>query len=267
MHRWLLLLGVMALACGGWGRPTVAQARHPTPFEQCRSAIQAAERAGALPGQLLAAIADVETGRRDPATGLTSPWPWTVNADGQGYVFDTEAEAIAAVKALQAQGIRSIDVGCLQVNLLHHPDAFPTLEAAFDPATNARYAARFLGQLYSQTGDWAKAAANYHSANPGLGADYQRKVLAAWPTEQRIAGTAASMGDTGGSPLAAAWAATMPPGTVQPGGRVVVQLPVNRAELPRVITLPAPPGTAGRSLAAYRATPIAVLTRPTRAGG
>lgn len=267
MHRWLRLLGITALTCGSWFNSTLAQGRHPTPFDQCRVAIQAAEKAGAIPDQLLAAIAHVETGRRDPATGLISPWPWTVNADGQGYVFDTEVEAVAAVKALQAQGIRSIDVGCLQVNLLHHPEAFPTLEAAFDPVTNARYAAHFLSQLYSQTGDWAKAAANYHSANPGLGADYQRKVLAAWPQEQRIAGTTPSMGGARGSPLAAAWAATMPPGSVQPGGRLVVQLPVNRAELPRVITLPAPPGTAGRSLAAYRAAPIAILARPMRAGG
>lgn len=267
MHRLPAFLTLVAFACGLWTPATLAQGRHPTPFEQCRTAIQAAEKAAAIPDQLLAAIAHVETGRRDPTTGLTSPWPWTINADGQGYVFNTEAEAIAAVKALQGQGVRSIDVGCLQVNLMHHPDAFPNLEAAFDPATNARYAARFLNQLYSQTGDWTKAAANYHSANPGLGADYQRKVMAAWPQEQRIAGAGPSTGGNGGSPLAAAWAATMPPGSVSPNGRVVVQLPVNRAELPRVITLPAPPGTAGRSLAAYRASPIAVLTRPTRAGG
>ena len=267
MHRCSLLMGMVALVWASWASPAVAQGRHPTPFDQCRVAIQAAEKAGAIPDQLLAAIAHVESGRRDPTTGLISPWPWTVDADGQGYVFDTEAEAVAAVKALQGQGIRSIDVGCMQVNLLHHPNAFPTIEAAFDPVTNARYAARFLSQLYEQTGDWTKAAANYHSANPGLGADYQRKVLAAWPEEQRIAGTPRLAGGPAGSPLAAAWAATMPPGSVQPGGRVVVQLPVNRAELPRVITLPAPPGTAGRSLAAYRASPIAVLTRPTRAGG
>jgi len=63
------------------------------------------------------------------------PWPWTINAEGQGPYFATRAEAISAVQRLQEQGVRSIDVGCMQVNLLHHPQAFATMEQAFDPPT------------------------------------------------------------------------------------------------------------------------------------
>jgi hypothetical protein len=82
----------------------------------CRSAVGAAERGSGIPPHLLAAISRVESGRRDPVTGDFHPWPWTVNAEGQGFFYDSKAEAIAAVRGMQAQGIRSIDVGCMQVN-------------------------------------------------------------------------------------------------------------------------------------------------------
>jgi hypothetical protein len=159
-----------------------------SPGEQCRSAIAAAEVAHAVPAQLLAAIGRVESGRRDPITGAWSPWPWTINAEGQGAWFESKAEVIQAVRALQARGVRSIDVGCMQVNLMHHPDAFPSLEMAFEPGVNADYAARFLVQLHAQTGDWTKATAAYHSANPWEGDPYAAKVTAVLPEEQRRAG-------------------------------------------------------------------------------
>jgi hypothetical protein len=237
---------------------------------QCRAAIRAAEQAFGVPDQLLAAIGRVESGRRDSVTGQVTPWPWTINAGGQGYVFDTKAQAIAAVMALQAQNVRSIDVGCLQVNLMYHPEAFASLDAAFDPVTNATYAARFLTQLYSQTNDWNKAAANYHSATPEIGADYQRKVLAAWPEEKRVAGN--PLPDPGPgrarSALANAWAATLPPGSSPPSpfGRFAVQLPGNRAEAARILPLPNGAGP-GRSLDSYRSAPIFAISRPTRIGG
>lgn len=107
-------------------------------------------------------------------------WPWTIDADGQGAFFATEAEAIAAVRTLQAAGIHSIDVGCLQVNLQDHPHAFPTLQAAFDPASNALYAARFLARLFDRFHNWPAAVAAYHSQTPGLSEDYRRRVLARW---------------------------------------------------------------------------------------
>jgi hypothetical protein len=49
--------------------------------------------------------------------------------------------------AFEAAGITSLDVGCLQVNLAQHPDAFSTLAAAFDPVANADYGAAFLTSL------------------------------------------------------------------------------------------------------------------------
>ena len=146
----------------------------------CRLGIAMAERGSGIPPHLLAAIGRVESGRRDVLTGNFNPWPWTVNAEGQGYFYDSKAEAVAAVRAMQARGVRSIDVGCMQVNLMHHPAAFVTLEEAFDPLANALYAARFLNELFSSTGDWPAAAAAYHSQTREIGAAYKEKVLAAW---------------------------------------------------------------------------------------
>ena len=109
------------------------------------------------------------------------PWPWTINVGGQGHFYAAKTDAIAAAQSLLAQGIHSIDVGCMQVNLQQHPDAFASLDTAFDPEANVAYAARFLNQLYRQTGDWPQAAAAYHSQTPAIGAEYERRVMAAWP--------------------------------------------------------------------------------------
>jgi hypothetical protein len=145
----------------------------------CEAAITGAERTLRLPLRLLGAIADVESGRPDEA-GHVRPWPWTIDAEGHGQFFATKQEAIDAVRALQAQGVQSIDVGCMQVNLMYHPNAFASLDEAFDPTANALYAARFLNTLYGMSGSWLQATAAYHSQTPAIGADYQERVMARW---------------------------------------------------------------------------------------
>lgn len=148
----------------------------PTPYDLCDRAIAAA-RTKPIPDTLLPAISRVESGRLDPATGHVRAWPWTINVEGNGTFFETKADAVAAVKAIQARGQRSVDVGCMQVNLMYHPTAFADLDAAFDPPTNAAYAARFLLALYAHTRDWNLATAWYHSAEQDRGEDYQRRVF------------------------------------------------------------------------------------------
>lgn len=234
------------------------------PGLQCRSAIAFTERGGRIPEHLLAAIGRIESGRRDPQSGTWSPWPWTINAEGQGFFYETKAQAIAAVRALQVRGVRSIDVGCMQVNLMHHPDAFATLEQAFDPRANAVYAAKFLNQLFDQTGNWASAAALYHSATPELGAEYQRRVLAAWPEEKKQ--QQAVLPALQRAALADAWAASLSPAS---SNRVAVTLPRNRADNIRIIPLNpyGSPGTQGRGLDSYRAAPIAIAAPAFRTRG
>jgi hypothetical protein len=210
------------------------------PGALCRKAIRDAEQAASVPTQLMAAIGRVESGRPDD-NGVIHPWPWTINAEGEGHIFETKADAIAAVRALQAKGMRSIDVGCMQVNLMHHPNAFATLDQAFDPVTNATYAARFLTELHALTGDWAKATAFYHSATPDLGTDYARKVAAVWPDERRH--LAETMQTTLRLNLANAWSATL---GNQAGN------PTNQGETAHIVALP-PVGVIGRNLDVYRA--------------
>ncbi len=168
----LLLCPPFALARAAPGVP-----RSPA---LCDPAIATAEASLRLPPHLLEAIGQVESGRPDPSTGQLQPWPWTINADGVGAFFASEAEAIAAVRTLQARGVRSIDVGCMQVNLMFHPAAFASLEEAFDPRANALYAAHFLNALHAGSRDWSSAIGAYHSQTEALGTDYRRRVLAVW---------------------------------------------------------------------------------------
>ncbi len=146
----------------------------------CDQAINAAEAIWKMPPGLLGAVAAVESGRPDPGPKIIRPWPWTINAEGVGQFFATKAQAITAVKALRAHGVNSIDVGCMQVNIMYHPDAFASLEAAFDPFRNARYAAKFLNTLYLEGRNWPHAIGAYHSRTEGLGANYRTLVMARW---------------------------------------------------------------------------------------
>jgi soluble lytic murein transglycosylase-like protein len=148
------------------------------PWSACGRAIAAAERGAGIPAGLLPAIARVESGRPAPAGGV-APWPFAINAGGESLFPETRDAAIARVEAFRAGGIRSVDVGCMQVNLLHHADAFPSLEAAFDPVRNVAYAVRFLRDLHRRTGNWAEAVAHYHSGEPGRGLAYHARVRVA----------------------------------------------------------------------------------------
>src|SRR5689334_1180141 len=103
---WVLLAATPSLAAPPLSNPAA-----------CEPAIAAAERTAHTAAGLLNAIGLVESGRRDPRTGLRRPWPWTVTAEGVGTYYASKAEAITAVEALQARGVTSIDVGCMQVNL------------------------------------------------------------------------------------------------------------------------------------------------------
>jgi len=138
------------------------------------------EREKNIPVHLLAAIASAESGRWHKGLGMPLPWPWTINVEGKGYYFGSKAEAIARTQAFLRQGKRSIDVGCMQVNLKHHAGAFKTLNEAFEPQTNVAYAANFLRNNYDDLGDWIKATAAYHSRTSSLGRVYLARIEQTW---------------------------------------------------------------------------------------
>jgi hypothetical protein len=163
----------------------------------CTQHIPTVERHYQIPLHLLSAISSAESGRWHKKLGVFVPWPWTINVEGKGYFFDTKAEAIARTAALLKQGKRSIDVGCMQVNLKHHPTAFASLEEAFSPAHNVAYAAKFLRERFARTGDWVQAAAHYHSRTPSLGKRYLARVKERWEhiiSRVRMAASSTSAG-------------------------------------------------------------------------
>lgn len=171
---------LLALLPAAFGAARAEAQGAPAPLA-CRRAIAAVEPGAGLPPGLLLAIALVESGRSDPAQGgRLEPWPWAYNVEGEGRFPATRAAALAEVAALRAAGRRSVDVGCMQINLLHHPTAFRDLEQAFEPEANIRYAARFLRELHARHGgDWSAAIAHYHSGEVERGMLYHRRVALA----------------------------------------------------------------------------------------
>ncbi|MGI4799781.1 MAG: lytic transglycosylase domain-containing protein [Janthinobacterium lividum] len=242
----------------------------------CQQATASAEHDTGVPDQLLGAISRVETGRYDRDAGGVRAWPWTINAQGIGHYYESKAAAVQAARDFQAAGVRSIDVGCMQINLMYHPEGFASLDQAFDPVGNAVYAARFLTDLFHQTGSWPHAAAAYHSQTPDLGIDYQRKVLEAWaePVDRQS--------QTGRHHGRAAVAATVehpaqdaqqPAAPLQLAGRTISapfgERPLGGfehviREQTATATHASVLGGTGRTLAAYRAFPISLSSMPRR---
>ena len=138
------------------------------------------EKKYGIPMHLLAAIATTESGRYHKKLKMPLPWPWTINAEGKGFYLKNKKDAIRKIEQLKAQGIQSIDVGCMQINLIHHAKAFRNLSEALDPDHNIGYAAKFLRKNYNSSKSWLKAAANYHSKTPSKGRKYLKKVENSW---------------------------------------------------------------------------------------
>lgn len=155
-------------------------ARRETAGALCDEAVALAENAENIPRHLLAAVAAAESGRPVAAGRSAGPWPWTVAAQGQGRYFATKTDAIEAVADLLGIGIGNIDVGCMQINLSYHPEAFASLDEAFDPLANAAYGAVYLRALFMTTGSWPEAIGRYHSATRQFNSAYRKRVLALW---------------------------------------------------------------------------------------
>lgn len=205
LRPWFLFVLLMV---AGWARTSWAAPEPLDIKEVCTAAILRAEKLEGIPDRLLLAVAMAESGRWDKATRSSYAWPWTVTNGGAGSFFDDQAAAMQHVMALKGAGQTNIDVGCMQVNLRAHPKAFSDLESAFDPLTNARYAARFLKQLFQETGDWSKAVAYYHSRTPEKGNAYRERVYARLdklaPSERALAAATEAATAVGRAPALSA---------------------------------------------------------------
>ena len=216
------------------------------------------ERARRIPDHLLMAISLVEAGRHDGASGRTLAWPWTVTAEGRGRFLDTKSAAIREVRRLRARGVENIDVGCMQVNLYWHGDAFSSLAEAFDPAGNVTYAADFLIDLHEIGGSWDRAVARYHSRTPRFHIPYAKKVRAAWRMARNQDRAAAQSTDR--RPGIAVGAAKKP-------GRTVQQARRERAGVAGTIKPGRTPPLVSRRARVERNAPRHIAWRQARPGG
>lgn len=179
----LLLAQVVAM-------PTLAAAAEaPDPLSYdwfaCEDQARRLEEAEKIPALLLTAVTYTETGRRGPEGRRIRSWPWTLYADGKSFRFSSKLDAAKAVRRLMADGVKNIDVGCMQINLRYHPHAFTSVEEALDPLANLTYGVAFLKRQKSRQGSWISAIAHYHSANSAVNERYRRKVFAVWDQLRR----------------------------------------------------------------------------------
>ena len=83
--------------------------------------------------------------------GEALPQGWAIDADGAPLLAVSKEEAMRQTRALQGGGLRNIDVGCFQISLLNHPDAFADLEQAFDQISEELRSQYTLGYYPTNT--------------------------------------------------------------------------------------------------------------------
>ncbi len=157
----------------------------------CVAAAERAAKATGVPLRVLLALTLTETGRSQ--SGRLTPWPWALNEGGDGHWFDSREDALSYLKSATGGGTQNIDVGCFQLNYRWHGGAFASPEAMMDPDTNALYAARLIGGLQEETGDWLSAAAAYHSGTPEVAERYLARFT---PIYEGLSGTQVATAET-----------------------------------------------------------------------
>ncbi|MEM6896751.1 MAG: lytic transglycosylase domain-containing protein [Pseudomonadota bacterium] len=185
----------------------------------CESLAVAVAQKHGVPVELLIAIAHTESGRRGRDQPVRA-WPWTSNIEGQGRYYDTRAAALQHLEEVRDSGVTSFDVGCMQLNYRWHQMHFKTLSDMLDPARNVAYAARYLRELWTETGNWETATRYYHSRNPSLGHAYLDRVRSAMARLETSPKLAAFEGSTPALPVARAQ--TLHDRRFEPGAPLVV---------------------------------------------
>jgi len=142
----------------------------------CIIAAKKYEEIYGIPKNLLLSVSLTESGRKIK-NGEFISWPWTINRKGKGKFFDNKVTAINYVKEYTKKGKKNIDLGCMQVNFMYHPNAFKNFYEAFDPDKNVEWAANMLKSLYAKFGTWESAVGYYHSYRKSKRKQYSQKVF------------------------------------------------------------------------------------------
>ena len=142
----------------------------------CIIAAKKYEEAYDIPENLLLSVSLTESGRKIKSGEFIS-WPWTINKKGKGKFFDNKVTAVNYVKEYIKKGKKNIDLGCMQVNFMYHPNAFKNFYEAFNPDKNVEWAAAMLKSLYAKFGTWESAVGYYHSYRKSKRKKYSQKVF------------------------------------------------------------------------------------------
>ena len=169
MNKFLSILFVMFFIFG----VVVSSGLQASVNKLCDESIEKAAYSTSVPKHVLYKIARLESGRRYKGDYVS--WPWSLNNAGKGYVLDTKTEALNKLGSLMARGKKNIDVGCMQLNLRWHARYFDSIEEMMSPDENVAYAAKFLQQLFKETGTWEKSIKFYHSRNSKFNDVYYAK--------------------------------------------------------------------------------------------
>ncbi|QXX74701.1 hypothetical protein MHY1_01517 [Methylovirgula sp. HY1] len=118
--------------------------------------MRAAQKYG-VPLGVLYAVGLTETGRRGSLS------PYALNIEGPSFFPRSLPDALRLYAQARKEGVKLIDIGCMQINHLYHGSHFRSVAEMFDPHENVDYAAQFLKELRLKEGSWTLAAARYHA--------------------------------------------------------------------------------------------------------
>ncbi|MGK6314091.1 transglycosylase SLT domain-containing protein [Neorhizobium sp. DT-125] len=119
--------------------------------------MQAAAAKYGVPEGILYSVGLTETGRKGSLS------PYAMNVEGKAYFPPSQQEAMTTFHAAKQQGMRLIDIGCMQINHHFHGENFSSPEEMFNPQRNVEYAAKFLRNLHDRHETWTMAVARYHA--------------------------------------------------------------------------------------------------------
>jgi soluble lytic murein transglycosylase-like protein len=123
----------------------------------CEAQIQAAAAKYGIPEGILYSVGLTETGRKG------SLYPYAMNIEGKAFFPPSQQEAMQKFREARGQGVKLIDIGCMQINHHFHGENFASAEQMFDPRLNVEYAAKFLSNLHNRHETWTMAVARYHA--------------------------------------------------------------------------------------------------------
>lgn len=176
-----IAMAAFAAAAATAALPTAAHAQAGVyQTLDCPGLIARTEAQRNIPRGLLMAIAVTESALNG------QPDPYAMNIAGRAYHATGFQDMSNVISANWQRGVKSIDVGCMQVNLKYHGSKFAKLTDLLDPTTNVNYGASYLITLATEAGSWKDAVMSYHNkTNPTRRSWYGCKV---WNNYLRITG-------------------------------------------------------------------------------